>query len=474
MRSGNRNLTFWLLCAATAIAVPCATANAQNVQKPAAADPAKKDPNVALKALDAGTKSYSAGKFDPAVQSLTAALANGGLPPQKMAQAYYYRGMAYKKQKKPAQALSDLTVAVWVNGGLSEADRAAAMNARNEVYREAGLGDQAPPIANAVGTPSPSTAAAAPAPAPQSAPAPQAPAPVAKAPSPPAADSFATAVAPAPQAQPKVAAAPPPPPAAAPTERPVWQADPNSSPPPPMPLPADTAAQAPPAPSPATSGQVATLSPLPGSSGSSGSTPPSTGLAPTGDEATAQPSSSSPDIMAPLASAGSSISGFFSNMFGQGGQQKEAAAPPPPAQTTGSTGASEGFGWAQNASTSPQGPSVQVSASEPQRAPGYEAPTPPPSAAATARSVVTSANGKYRLQLASVRSREEADRLAQTVMTNHGSELGGAAAEVDETVIGNMGTFYRVRLGPYANAAEPRKLCTSLKPQGYDCQVVTQ
>ena len=70
--------------------------------------------------------------------------------------------------------------------------------------------------------------------------------------------------------------------------------------------------------------------------------------------------------------------------------------------------------------------------------------------------------------------REEADRLAQTVMTNHGSELGGAAAEVDETVIGNMGTFYRVRLGPYANATEPRKLCTSLKPQGYDCQVGTQ
>lgn len=87
---------------------------------------------------------------------------------------------------------------------------------------------------------------------------------------------------------------------------------------------------------------------------------------------------------------------------------------------------------------------------------------------------MTSANGKYRLQLASVRSREEADRLAATVMSTHANELGGAAAEVDETVIGNMGTFYRVRVGPYANANEPRKLCGSLKPQGYDCQVVTQ
>ena len=86
-----------------------------------------------------------------------------------------------------SRSLSDLTVAVWVNGGLNEADRASAMDARNEVYREAGLGDQAPPIANAVGTPSPKAAvAAAPTPPPAATPAPAAPAPavapVAKAP----------------------------------------------------------------------------------------------------------------------------------------------------------------------------------------------------------------------------------------------------------------------------------------------------
>ena len=472
MRSGNRNLTIGLLCAATMV-VPCAPLLAQTVQKPAA-EAAKKDPNVALKALDAGGKAYSAGKLEPAIQSLTAALSNGGLPPQKMAQAYYYRGMAYKKQKKPAQALSDLTVAVWVNGGLNEADRASAMDARNEVYREAGLGDQAPPIANAVGTPSPKAAvAAAPTPPPAATPAPAAPAPavapVAKAP-PPAADSFATAVSPAaqPPAAPQVAAADP-----SPAARPVWQADPNASPPPPMPLPVE-AQQSAVQPS-GTGAPVATLSPQPNSAPPAASAPstglsPATALAPAGDETASTTSSNSPDIMAPLASAGSSISGFFSNMFGQGGQKE----PAPQAQATGSTGpGGEQLGWAGSAA-SPQGPSVQVSASEPQRAPGYDTPSAPPSAAATAKSVVTSANGKYRLQLASVRSREEADRLAATVMSTHANELGGAAAEVDETVIGNMGTFYRVRVGPYANANEPRKLCGSLKPQGYDCQVVTQ
>lgn len=490
MRSGCRKLSLWLLSAA--LAAPATAAYAQMVKKPAPAEQAgvpKKDPNVALKALDTGTKSYNSGKFEPAIQSLTAALANGGLPPPKMAQAYYYRGMSYKKQKKPAQALSDLTVAVWVNGGLSETDRAAAMDARNEVYREAGLGDQAPPIANAVGTPSPSATAAAPAaaPAPAPSPAPVAAAPVAAPPAPPASTPppapFATEV--------TAAAAPPAAAPAAPAERPVWQADANAAPPPPMPMPAtDAPAAAAPAPSAVvasgksdayvppspSSAPVATLSPAPGSS--SAMTPVS-GLTEANDQAAAQPQSQSSDMLAPIANAGSSISGFFSNMFGQGSNEQPVAA-------TGSTGGAVGGpGWVQanpNPATQPEGPVAQVSASEPQRAPGYEVAAAAPQQSAPAVEAVApktvaakpSAGGKYRLQLASVRSREEADRLVQNLMSAHASQLGGAEAQIDEAVIGNMGTFYRVRLGPYANANDPKKLCTTLKPQGYDCQVVTQ
>jgi cell division protein FtsN len=51
---------------------------------------------------------------------------------------------------------------------------------------------------------------------------------------------------------------------------------------------------------------------------------------------------------------------------------------------------------------------------------------------------------------------------------------GTVTPEIDEAVIGSMGTFYRVRLGPYADAAEPGQLCKTLKPQGFDCLVVTQ
>lgn len=464
MRPGYRKLTIWLTAAA--LAVPATVAEAQTVKKPAPAeqaDAAKKDPNASLKALDVGTKAYSSGKFEPAVESLTAALANGGLPPPKMAQAYYYRGMAYKKQKKPAQALSDLTVAVWVNGGLSEADRASAMSARNEVYREAGLGDSAPPIANAVAAPSP-TAAATPAPA--VAPAPVATPPV-SAPQPPADVAEVKA---------KQQPAPVPAPfatevaRAAPAERPVWQADANSTPPPPMAMPvAET-----PAPPPAAPAQpvapVATLSPAP-SSDTAQPMAPIAGLAETGEQPAS--ASQSSDMLAPIANAGSSISGFFSNMFGSNET--------PPA--TGSTGgAVDGPGWVKaNQGAQPEGPAAQVSASEPQRAQGYEVATASSQHSVTVNEVAAakmsspkSSAGKYRLQLASVRSREEADRLVQDLMATHASQLGGAEAQIDEAVIGNMGTFYRVRLGPYANASDPKKLCTTLKPQGYDCQVVTQ
>ncbi len=473
MRPGYRKLTLWLMAAA--LAVPATAADAQMVKKPAGDEAAaKKDPNVSLKALDTGTKAYNSGKFEPAVQSLTAALANGGLPPPKMAQAYYYRGMAYKKQKKPAQALSDLTVAVWVNGGLSDADRASAMAARNEVYREAGLGDQAPPIANAVGTPSPGATAAAakptapvaaaPSPAPVAAPAVPAPTPQ------PPADVAATKQEAAPMAAPfatEVTTAAP----SAPAERPVWQADPNSPPPPPMAMPAAEPPQPhAAAPQPPTA-PVATLSPAPASDAYQ-PVAPVAGLAEPAEQPAAQTSQSS-DMLAPIANAGNSISGFFSNMF--------SSSDTPPA--TGSTGGAVGGpGWVKaEQATQPAGPSAQVSASEPQRAPGYEVAAASPQEQAPVVETAPSkaggpkaSAGKYRLQLASVRSREEADRLVQNLMSAHASQLGGAEAQIDEAVIGNMGTFYRVRLGPYANANDPRKLCTTLKPQGYDCQVVTQ
>ncbi len=82
--------------------------------------------------------------------------------------------------------------------------------------------------------------------------------------------------------------------------------------------------------------------------------------------------------------------------------------------------------------------------------------------------------GKFRLQVAAVRSRDEAEALALKLKQAHGSAIGGREPAIEQSVIGAMGTFYRVRVGPYADANEPRQLCSRIKPDGFDCLVVTQ
>ena len=59
-----------------------------------------------------------------------------------------------------------------------------------------------------------------------------------------------------------------------------------------------------------------------------------------------------------------------------------------------------------------------------------------------------------------------------------GGELAGVfearRASIDQTVVGNMGTMYRVRVGPYASAHEGQAVCGRLKGSGLDCLVVSQ
>ena len=64
------------------------------------------------------------------------------MPPPQMARALYHRGVAYRKANKPAQAISDLTSALWLKNGLQDADRQDAVKQRADAYREAGLPDQ--------------------------------------------------------------------------------------------------------------------------------------------------------------------------------------------------------------------------------------------------------------------------------------------------------------------------------------------
>jgi hypothetical protein len=43
---------------------------------------------------------------------------------------------------------------------------------------------------------------------------------------------------------------------------------------------------------------------------------------------------------------------------------------------------------------------------------------------------------------------------------------------VDQMAVGNMGTFYRVLIGPFAKAGDTAGLCRALQKAGRDCHVV--
>jgi SPOR domain len=102
----------------------------------------KKDSADAQRSIDSGITLLQAGKAEQAIQTFTVAISGGGLPPPLMARALYQRGLAYRKASKPAMAISDLTSALWLKGGLQDADRTDAVQQRAQAYREAGLPDQ--------------------------------------------------------------------------------------------------------------------------------------------------------------------------------------------------------------------------------------------------------------------------------------------------------------------------------------------
>jgi len=337
----------------------------------AAADEKGKAAALVQQAFEGGIKAYGSGKFEEAQRAFDAAV-RGGLPSAQMPRLLYYRGLTFRKLGKPGYAVSDLTNALWLKGGLSEAERADATKVRALAYNESGVND-VPPV-------------------PQSA-----------------------------------------------------------------------YAEAPKIPS---------------------STPAATQTAMAGGGGSAAPASNAPAAPTPSSSSSGGIGGFFSNLFG--GSSSEEKPPEPPTSTASLGGdnapppdpAASGWGAATEVVAHGSAPN----AAEPKRAPEIAAPfvtqvasvDQQTSAPAPPAERVSAPSGKFRLQVAAVRSRSEAEALAGLLVGRHADQLGGRHPEVDESVIGSMGTFYRVRLGPYANAKEPEQLCAALRSDGFDCLVLGQ
>jgi len=384
-----------------------------------AQDDTQRIAELAQRTLDAGIKAFQAGKSDEAIKGFDAAL-HGGLKGQQIARALYYRGLANRKLGKPGLAISDLTSALWLKDGLVGPERDAALKSRAAAYEEAG-------ISNVPDVPQSSFSA----------------------------DTSSTT---------------------------GWQTATNGKP----------TASAPPAAPPA-SAAVAPVRPAAASApvktatvpgylssiaGHDAGVPAPAAEAPA-PQAARTPGSSlaatSSSQAGPQPSSGG-IGGFFSSIgsvFGIGSSSStpnandgavttSSIAPPPPQPAVAPV--PQTSSWSQTtqvtvtASTDPGSAFVtRVSNARPEKVVAPRGPA-----------------GKFRLQVAAVRSRSEADALAASLVEKHGGELGERQPEISEAVLGNMGTFYRVRVGPYASAKEPQQLCSGLRSSGFDCLVVTQ
>ena len=79
--------------------------------------------------------------------------------------------------------------------------------------------------------------------------------------------------------------------------------------------------------------------------------------------------------------------------------------------------------------------------------------------------------GGYLLQLSPTRSPDEAKALWKQVAKAN-SQLASLQPRIERTDMGNLGTFYRLQIGPFPDKAESLKVCNTLKRSGVDCFLV--
>ncbi|MGD0531598.1 MAG: SPOR domain-containing protein [Methyloceanibacter sp.] len=165
----------------------------------------------------------------------------------------------------------------------------------------------------------------------------------------------------------------------------------------------------------------------------------------------------------PSSSSGNRISQWWGSIRGTSNEaelkpsseanEKPPAAPPaaPTAWTTQTQAASTDA--APAASGAAGGPGTRVAVATP------TAPVP------------SASRGDYRLQLSPTRSEDEARQLWQKVLSQN-QQLSSIEPRIEKTDMGNLGTFYRLQIGPFPDKAESLKLCNALKRSGIDCFLV--
>jgi tetratricopeptide (TPR) repeat protein len=145
------------------------------------------------------------------------------------------------------------------------------------------------------------------------------------------------------------------------------------------------------------------------------------------------------------------------------GSSNEAAPPESALRASAPRAAPTAWTTQTQAASSDAGPAASGAAGAPgTRVAAVTPPAQVPSAAG---------GGNYRLQLSPTRSEDEAKALWQKVSSQN-QQLAGIEPRIEKTDMGNLGTFYRLQIGPFPDKAESLKLCNALKRSGTDCFLV--
>jgi len=189
-------------------------------------------------------------------------------------------------------------------------------------------------------------------------------------------------------------------------------------------------------------------------------------------------------------SSGQAKGGWWNNLFDWSGSSASASKPPEargsvakPEPAPGAKGPKVSSGWSSGTEVLVQsdaraGPREAPPPPKSPPAAPREAPPPPskspPAAPPRADPPPAAAQGRYKVQLAAVRTQAEALALAAKAKREHAAALDAREPEIDQAVLGNMGAFYLVRVGPFATVQETQAVCAKLKGSGFDCMSVTR
>jgi len=138
------------------------------------------------------------------------------------------------------------------------------------------------------------------------------------------------------------------------------------------------------------------------------------------------------------------------------GSSSESEPPPAPAPSS---------------EPSPKSPAVTTAWTTQTQAEAGAAPETRVATASPTDPMPSAGGGNYRLQLSPTRSEVEARDLWQKVAKQN-QQLAGLEPHIEKTDMGNLGTFYRLQIGPFPDKAESLKLCNALKRSGVDCFLV--